>query len=259
MNLTSRELACASLMLALLYALPVPTGAAQSNPVAQDTQRPKVCLVLSGGGARGAAHVGVLKVLEELRVPIDCITGASMGSLVGASYASGTTVAEMEQILQGISTELLFKENPPRQEQTIRRKLDDRLDFVGPEIGLRDWELELPKGFVSGVQLETVLRYLTKAKGYRKFDELGIPFRAVATDLVTGKAVVFADGELANVMRASMSVPGAIAPAEFDGKILVDGGLTDNLPIDVARALGAEVVIAVNLGTPLAPREHVAA
>ena len=256
MNLTSRELACASLMIALLYALPVPTGAAQSNPVAQDTKRPKVCLVLSGGGARGAAHVGVLKVLEELRVPIDCITGASMGSLVGASYASGTTVAEMEQILQGISTELLFKENPPRQEQTIRRKLDDRLDFVGPEIGLRDWELELPKGFVSGVQLETVLRYLTKAKGYRKFDELGIPFRAVATDLVTGKAVVFADGELANVMRASMSVPGAIAPAEFDGKILVDGGLTDNLPIDVARALGAEVVIAVNLGTPLAPREQ---
>src|SRR5437867_5499355 len=256
MNLTSRELACASLMLALLYALPVPTGAAQSNPVAQDTQRPKVCLVLSGGGARGAAHVGVLKVLEELRVPIDCITGASMGSLVGASYASGTTVAEMEQILQGISTELLFKENPPRQEQTIRRKLDDRLDFVGPEIGLRDWELELPKGFVSGVQLETVLRYLTKAKGYRKFDELGIPFRAVATDLVTGKAVVFADGELANVMRASMSVPGAIAPAEFDGKILVDGGLTDTVPIDVARAMGADVVIAVNLGTPLAPRDQ---
>jgi NTE family protein len=155
-------------VLALLYALPVPTDAAQSNPVAQDTKRPKVCLVLSGGGARGAAHVGVLKVLEELRVPIDCITGASMGSLVGASYASGTTVAEMERILQGISTELLFKENPPRQEQAIRRKLDDRLDFVGPEIGLRDWDLELPKGFVSGVQLETVLRYLTKAKGYRK-------------------------------------------------------------------------------------------
>jgi NTE family protein len=217
---------------------------AQTHEAAEAPNRPKICLVLSGGGARGAAHVGVLKVLEEMRVPVDCITGTSMGSLVGAAYATGTTVAEMEEILQGISTELLFKENPPRQEQSIRRKLDDRLDFVGPEIGLRDWQLELPKGIVSGIQLETVLRYLAKAKGYRKFDELPIAFRAVATDLVTGKAVVFSDGELANVMRASMSVPGAIAPAEFDGKILVDGGLTDNLPIDVARAMGADIVIA---------------
>src|SRR5437660_3739418 len=153
-------------------------------------ERPRTCLVLSGGGARGAAHVGVLKVLEEMRVPVDCITGTSMGSLVGGAYATGTTIPEMELILAGISTELLFKEKPPRQEQAIRRKLDDRLDFVGPEIGFRDWEFELPKGFVSGVQLETVLRYLAKAKGYRKFDELGIPFRAVATDLVTGKAAV---------------------------------------------------------------------
>jgi NTE family protein len=229
---------------------------AAATPSASVAKRPKVCVVLSGGGARGAAHVGVLKVLEELHVPIDCITGTSMGSLVGGAYATGTTIPEMEEILSVISTELLFKERPPRQELAIRRKLDDRQDFVGPEIGLRDWNLELPKGFVSGVQLETVLRALAKARGYRKFDDLGIPFRAVATDLVTGKKVVFADGELANVMRASMSVPGAIAPAEFDGKILVDGGLTDNLPIDVARAMGADVVIAVNLGTPLAPRDQ---
>ena len=212
--------------------------------------------MLSGGGARGAAHVGVLKVLEELRVPIDCITGTSMGALVGAAYATGTTIPEMEEILSGMSTELLFKEKPPRQEQAIRRKLDDRQDFIGPELGFRDWNLGLPKGIVSGVQLETVLRALARAGGYRKFDELGIPFRAVATDLVTGQPVVFADGELANVMRASMSVPGAIAPAEFDGKMLVDGGITDNLPIDVAREMGADIVIAVNLGTPLAPREQ---
>jgi NTE family protein len=244
-----------SLVLVITIAVPG-TLFAQTHEAAVAPNRPKICLVLSGGGARGAAHVGVLKVLEEMRVPIDCITGTSMGSLVGAAYATGTTVAEMEEILQGISTELLFKEKPPRQEQSVRRKLDDRSDFVGPEIGLRDWQLELPKGIVSGIQLETVLRYLAKAKGYRKFDELPIAFRAVATDLVTGKAVVFSDGELANVMRASMSVPGAIAPAQFDGKILVDGGLTDNLPIDVARAMGADIVIAVNLGTPLAPREQ---
>jgi NTE family protein len=230
-------------------------AAAQPNPTTE-TRRPKICLVLSGGGARGAAHVGVLKVLEELRVPVDCIAGTSMGALIGAAYAAGTTVPEMEQLLERTSTELLFKEKPPRQEQAIRLKLDDRKDFVGPEIGFNDWSLELPKGVVSGIQLETVLRSLAKTQGYRKFDELPIPFRAVATDLVTGKAVVFADGELPNVMRASMSVPGAIAPAEFGGMMLVDGGITNNLPIDVARAMGADIVIAVNLGTPLAPREQ---
>jgi NTE family protein len=233
-----------------------PAPASDSIPSAPAATRPKICLVLSGGGARGAAHIGVLKVLEEMRVPVDCIAGTSMGALVGASYATGTTVPEMEAVAERISTALLFKEKPPRQEQSIRRKLDDRADFVGPEIGFNDSEFQLPKGFVSGVQLETVLRYLAKAKGYLHFDQLPIPFRAVATDLVTGKPVVFSDGELANVMRASMSVPGAIAPAEFDGKILVDGGLTDNLPIDVARAMGADIVIAVNLGTPLAPRDQ---
>jgi len=255
--LHARRLAAAWLVAAVATDAGAQAAAsAAPAPAADVASRPKICLVLSGGGARGAAHVGVLKVLEELRVPIDCIAGASMGALVGASYATGTSVAEMEAVLDKISTALLFKDKPPRQEQSIRRKLDDFTDLRGPEIGFNEGELQLPKGFVSGVQLETVLRYLAKAKGYRNFDELPIPFRAVATDLVTGKTVVFSQGELANVMRASMSVPGAIAPAEFDGKILVDGGLTDNLPIDVARAMGADIVIAVNLGTPLAPRSQ---
>ena len=109
---------------------------------------------------------------------------------------------------------------------------------------------------VTGVQLETVLRELSQVQGYHRFDDLPIPFRAVATDLVTGKAVVFSEGELANVMRASMSVPGAVAPAEFDGMILVDGMLTSNLPVDAARAMGADIVIAVNVGTPLLKREQ---
>lgn len=217
--------------------------------------RPKICLVLSGGGARGAAHVGVIKALEALRVPIDCIAGTSMGALVGGAYASGMTVPEMEAVLREITTDLLFREKPPRQDQTVRRKQDDRSLLFGFEVGLRDGELLFPKGVVSGVQLETVLRRLAKAPGFRRFDALPIPFRAVATDLVSGKAVVFADGELANVMRASMSVPAVVAPAEVDGMLLVDGGLTNNLPIDVARAMGADIVIAVNLGTPLMKRE----
>ena len=244
------------LTLLLLAALPLAHAFAQPAAPAASAARPKVCLVLSGGGARGAAHIGVLKVLEELRVPIDCIAGTSMGALVGGAYASGMTIGEMEQLIATVSTNLLFKELPPRQDQEIRRKLDDRSILFGLELGLRDGDLLLPKGAVSGVQLETLLRKLSKLSGFRRFDELPIAFRAVATDLVTGKAVVFSEGELANVMRASMSVPGAIAPAVVEGQILVDGGLINNLPVDVVRAMGADVVIAVNLGTPLMKREE---
>ena len=217
---------------------------------------PRICLVLSGGGARGAAHVGVLKVLEEYRVPVHCIAGTSMGSLVGTAYATGTSIDEIEQTLQGISTELLFKEDPPRREQTMRRKQDDYTILSTPEVGLQNGQVKLGKGLVTGVQLETVLRQLSKAKGYHQFDQLPIPFRAVATDLVTGKAVIFSEGELANVMRASMSVPGAVAPAEFNGMLLVDGMLTSNLPVQTAREMGADVIIAVNVGTPLLKREE---
>jgi NTE family protein len=227
------------------------------NPAAGAADgRPKVCLVLSGGGARGAAHIGVIKVLEELNVPIDCIAGTSMGSIVGGAYAGGMTLDEMTAAISHITTNDLFKENLPRDQQEIRRKLDDRSILYGVEIGLAGSEIRLPKGVVTGVQLETVLRGLVKTKGYRHFDQLPIPYRAVATDLVTGKPVVFSEGELANVMRASMSVPGAIAPAEIEDKLLVDGGLTNNLPVDVARAMGADIVIAVNLGTPLMKREE---
>jgi NTE family protein len=215
------------------------------------TARPRVCLVLSGGGARGAAHVGVLKALEDLHVPVDCIVGTSMGSIVGAAYASGATVQEMEGILSQLSTRLLFKDLPPREERAVRLKRDDAKNLAAAEVGLGGNGLSLPKGLVSGVQLEAVLRQLSKVRGFRQFDQLPIPFRAVATDLVSGKAVVLKEGELAGAMRASMSVPGAIEPVRIADRLLVDGGLTNNLPVDVARAMGADVVIAVNLGTPL--------
>ncbi|MGZ8203176.1 MAG: patatin-like phospholipase family protein [Burkholderiales bacterium] len=222
----------------------------------ESVKRPKICLVLSGGGARGAAHVGVLKVLEEYRVPIHCIAGTSMGALVGAAYATGTTLPEMDETLKGISTELLFKDKPPRQERSPRRKREDYGLFFGPEIGISGDTPIIAKGLVTGIQLEAVLRRLSKVKGFHDFDELPIPFRAVATDLVTGSPVVFSEGELANVMRASMSVPGAVAPAEFGGMMLVDGMLTSNLPVQTARAMGADIVIAVNVGTPLLTRDQ---
>jgi NTE family protein len=241
----------------MLPAIVMPALAEESpKATASGGKRPKICLVLSGGGARGAAHVGVLKVLEEYRVPVDCIVGTSMGALVGAGYATGTSIAEMEKINAEITTELLFKEAPPRDELSMRRKVDDYLPYIGPEFGIGGTGFGLPKGVVTGVQLETVLRRLAKAKGYHNFDRLPIQYRAVATDLVTGKAVVFSRGELANVMRASMSVPGAVAPAEFGGKIMVDGMLTSNLPVETARAMGADIIIAVNVGTPLLKRDE---
>lgn len=246
--------------LVVLLTVTAPLAAAQgssgsSTPTVAAT-RPKVCVVLSGGGARGAAHVGVLKVLEELRVPVHCIAGTSMGSIVGGAYASGMSVPDMEKMIAGMSVEKLFKELPPRTELSFRRKLDDYTNYVGPEIGTSRGKTTLGKGVVSGVQLETMLREIARLPGYRDFDALPIPYRAVATDLVTGKAVVFDEGELANVMRASMAVPGAVSPAEYRGMVLVDGMLTSNLPVEVARGMGADVIIAVNVGTPLLKREE---
>jgi NTE family protein len=249
--------ATATTWAAATAALAAPAEGPASQPgQAAATQRPKICLVLSGGGARGAAHVGVIKVLEEYRVPIDCIAGTSMGSLVGGAYATGMSVADMERINASMSVEMLFKEKPPRQELAMRRKADDYNNYFSPEIGTASGKAAVGKGVVSGVQLETVLRELARVQGYHRFDALPIPFRAVATDLVTGKEVVFKEGELANVMRASMSVPGAVAPAEYNGMMLVDGMLTSNLPVSAARAMGADIVIAVNVGTPLLKREQ---
>lgn len=253
----------AALALAIVWSWPgmvlsAPGDGAATQAVGQAAapQRPKICLVLSGGGARGAAHVGVIKVLEEYRVPIHCIAGTSMGSLVGGAYATGMSVEDMERVNANISVEKLFKEKPPRQELAMRRKADDYKNYFSPEIGTSSGKAALGKGVVSGVQLETVLRELARVQGYHHFDALPIPFRAVATDLETGKEVVFSEGELANVMRASMSVPGAVAPAEYQGMILVDGMLTSNLPVSAARAMGADIVIAVNVGTPLLKREQ---
>ncbi|HET9205240.1 MAG TPA: patatin-like phospholipase family protein [Burkholderiaceae bacterium] len=244
--------------LAAAAALPIGAWAASpaEAPAAAAAKRPKICLVLSGGGARGAAHVGVIKVLEAYRVPIDCVAGTSMGALVGGAFASGMTVSEMEKITDDITVEKLFKERPPRQDLSMRRKADDYRNYVGPEVGTGASAATLTKGVVTGVQLETVLRQLSRVQGFVRFDDMPIQFRAVATDLVTGKAVVFSEGDLASVMRASMSVPGAVAPAEYAGMTLVDGMLTSNLPVDAARAMGADIVIAVNVGTPLLKREQ---
>lgn len=228
---------------------------AQQVP-APKAERPRVGLVLSGGGARGFAHVGVLKALEAARVPVDLIVGTSMGAIVGGLYASGMTADELEREILAVNWGDLFDRREPRQLLSQRRKEEDFELSPVLMLGFRDGNFVLPTGAVSTRSLEMLLRrYTLSTRHLATFDGLPTPFRAVATDMETGKAVVLDQGDLAAALRASMSVPGVFSPLAVDGRILGDGGLVNNLPVDVARRMGADVVIAVNIGTPLAGRE----
>ncbi|MFK7885839.1 MAG: patatin-like phospholipase family protein [Gammaproteobacteria bacterium] len=221
-----------------------------------DQDRPSVGLALSGGGARGAAHVGVLKVLEELSIPVDCIAGTSMGAIVGGLYAGGMSAAELEQVIGSVDWSDAFRDDPQRDQLSFRRKQDD-YDFLADfELGLRDGAVKLPLGVVQGQKLGLLLRRLNTPVGaIASFDRLPIPFRAVATDAVSGSTVVLGSGDLTRAQRASMAAPGVFAPVVLDGRLLIDGGISNNLPINVARAMGADIVIAVDISFPLLPRE----
>ncbi|MBK8015626.1 MAG: patatin-like phospholipase family protein [Betaproteobacteria bacterium] len=221
-----------------------------------DPPRPRIGLVLSGGGALGLAHVGVLRVIEELRIPVDCIAGTSMGAIVGAAYASGMTPEEMERRLRETQWDRVFRDAPARSEQSLLHKQLDSVGLWSLELGVSRGLPVLPKGAISGQQMLATLRSFVQEPANGDFDRLPIPFRAVATDIETGEAVVLSRGDLARAMRASMSVPGIVSPEEIDGRVLLDGGLVRNLPVDVVRAMGADIVIAVNLGTKLLKREE---
>lgn len=216
-------------------------------------QRPRVGLALGGGGARGLAHVGVLKVLEEMRVPIDCIAGTSMGSIIGGLYASGMPPEEMETTLAGIDWPRVFSDGPPRADLPFRTKVEQRVLLTDKSVGIKNGKIQLPLGLLQGQNLLLLLETLTlPAADVRDFDQLKVPFRAVATDLATGGPVVLSKGELAKAMRASMSIPSALVPVELDGKLLADGGMADNVPVDVVRELcHPDVIIAVDVGAPL--------
>ena len=225
----------AAIALASCVAL-APAASSAQGAGADQPKRPRIGLALSGGGARGAAHIGVLRVLDELRVPVDCIAGTSMGAVVGGSFAAGTTPAEMEAVIEKTDWNEVFTDRPPRGEIAIRRKQDDYKNLFAPEFGFKDWSIRLPKGIVAGVNIESFLRYLTEqSTNVSDFSRLPIPFRAVASDIETGQAVILDKGSLPLAMRASMSIPGAVAPVEIDGRLLVDGGIANNLPIDIAR------------------------
>ncbi|MCA6218807.1 patatin-like phospholipase family protein [Ideonella sp. B7] len=230
-----------------------PTVAA---PAADSPHRPRIGLVLSGGGARGISHVGVLKVLEQQHIPIDVIAGTSMGAIIGGLYASGMKADQIEAELRAIHWDKVFSSRVNREELSQRRKEQDFELSTAIELGWRDGEFRAPQGAVSSRGLDALLRRFTlPALSITDFDHLPIPFRAVATDMETGQPVILDHGDLATALRSSMSVPGVFPATEVGGRVLGDGGLVNNVPVDVARAMGADIVIVVNIGTPLAGRE----
>ncbi|BCT91561.1 patatin [Lysobacter helvus] len=215
--------------------------------------RPRIGLALGGGGARGIAHVAILREIEARHIPIDCIAGTSMGALVGGLYASGMSVDDMEHLVTSTDWKRLFDDSIERPERTYRRKQDDRdaLATVGVGIG-GPRGLKLSPGVLQGERILAMFEQATLGVSrVEHFDQLPIPFRAVATDLNTGDPVVLDHGSLAMAMRASMSLPGIFQPVEIGGHVLIDGGVADQVPIDVLRTMGADVLIAVDVGTPL--------
>ncbi|WP_448682298.1 patatin-like phospholipase family protein [Pseudomonas nicosulfuronedens] len=238
------------LLFALLLFLPLGTLAANTQP--------KIGLVLSGGAARGLAHIGVLKALDEQGIHVDAIAGTSMGAVIGGLYAAGYTPRELEQLALGLDWKQALSDSPPRVDVPFRRKQDDRDFLVKQKLSFRDdGTLGLPLGAIQGQNLSMLLEsLLVHTSDTRDFDQLAIPFRAVATDISTGEKVVFSKGHLPQAIRASMSIPAVFAPVDVNGKLLVDGGMVDNIPVDVARQMGVDVVIVVDIGNPLLDRKQ---
>jgi NTE family protein len=214
-------------------------------------QRPRVGLVLAGGGAKGGAHVGVLKVLEEMHVPVDCIAGTSMGALVGGGYASGIPAAQLEEFLKGINWRHVIGGLGQRDLEPIEQKRQGVAYSNNLQLGIQDWRIVAAPGLVDASRIENLLLgFVGKARSQTDFERLPIPFRAVATDMVSGQMVVLDHGDLSVAMRASMAIPGVFAPVVTQNHILSDGGLVRNVPVDVARKMCADVVIVVNLVSP---------
>ncbi len=235
----------------------LPGSLAQAACERAQQDRPSIGLALGGGGARGAAHIGVIRVLEQLNVPVDYVAGTSIGSLVGALYSMGMDADELEELLGSLDWDDLFKDQTERENQSIRRKSDDIKALYGPKFGVGEGSQLVQRGAIRGQKINFLFETLVKQRSQvSRFDDLPIPYRAVATDLVTGRAVVLSEGDLAAAMKASMSVPGLFSPVTLGGKLLVDGGIANNVPIDVVRAMGADIVIAVNVGTGLSTREE---
>ncbi|WP_061018755.1 patatin-like phospholipase family protein [Vibrio splendidus] len=222
----------------------------------QAHKRPTVAVVLAGGGAKGAAHIGVLKALEEMQIPVDYITGTSMGSYVGGLYATGMSADEIESFIYTVDWNRGYRDRVNRSDRRVRDKeYEDRYQ-LNTDLGLGWGEIKARKGVVQGQNMLRILRETTgNLSPLDSFDHLAIPYRSVATDIIELEEVVIDHGHLVDAMMASMSVPGALPPYSLDGRMLVDGGVTNNMPVDVARAMGADIVIAVDISTNYKSKE----
>ncbi len=222
------------------------------------SEPPRIGLVLAGGGARGIAHAGVIRALEEMQVPIHAIAGTSMGALVGGLYASGMDADDLETVVQNMDWERAFQDGVDRSDKPQRRKGDDYDYPTQIRFSLKDGSISMPLGFIQGQQVQQIIKELMHdVVEVRNFDELPIAYRAVATNIETGQAYVFERGNVVTAMRASMSLPGLLAPVEHDGLLLIDGGIANNVPVSVARDMGVDRIIVVDIGTPLRDRDEI--
>lgn len=211
-------------------------------------ERPKIGLVLAGGGAKGFAHVGVLQLLDSLNIPVDYIAGNSMGGLIGALYAIGYSGKDLEEFSKSLDWNVLLNDNPPREELPFIEK--EKSSKYQLKIGLKGYEPAIPSGLIYGQNIQMLFHKLTAPyESVGSFDNLPIPFRCVAVDLLSGEQVVLKDGSLAKAMRATMSIPSAFSPVEWDDYLLVDGLVLNNYPVDVVKNMGADIVIGLNLTT----------
>jgi NTE family protein len=228
----------------LALASPTPTASAQTAPVGL---RPRIGLALGGGAARGLAHIGVLQWLVEHRVPVDFIAGTSMGGLVGGAYAAGMTPADMRALMRATDWDAVLLPDSPFTDKPFRRKQDRRAFPARLELGLRHG-VSLPRAISPGQGVSFLLDRMTIAYwDVERFDELPTPFRCLALDLRTAREVVLSDGSLSLAMRATMAIPGVFAPVAVGDRLLVDGGAVNNVPGDVVRDMGADIVIAVDV------------
>ena len=222
-------------------------------------KRPRVAVVLSGGGARGVASIGVLKVLEQADIPVDLIVGTSIGSILGGLYASGYSIGQLERMVDTTNWAdvLSFNDEARRADLFLDQKLAEDRSIL--TVRFQGFEPIVPQSLSTGQRLTNYLNLLVLQGIYHpnpSFDDLRIPFRAVATDLVSGKAIALDRGDLTEALRASVSVPLLFSPVPRDSARLLDGGLVSNIPVDVARAWGADIVVAVDVTSPLRPIER---
>lgn len=224
----------------------------------EHNEKPKIGLVLSGGGARGAAHIGVIEALEEMKVPIDFIVGTSMGAVIGGLYASGVPIEQLKDDFSSLKWDEIFSYDIKRNALYYRRKLDSDIFVIKNFVSYSNGQFHIPYGIITGQSLYEVFNsYLLPIQPLKNFNELPIPFKAVATDLVTGKAIVLDHGDMALSLLASMAVPGIISPIDKNGYMLVDGGVSANVPIQIAKSMGADVLIVVDVSTPMSQKDQI--